>query len=186
MNEELRNALDGVESPVRRKLLFLGWLNEQIARKGYSSFPILVGGSAVAFYTGGNYATQDIDLVYSSAIVDEVLLPAGFKKEGRYWFDESIGILVECPGSTYLGKVAKVRVRSYEVYVSSIEDMIVDRLCAFVFWESRTDGEWARLMLASDDIDRTYLSARAKEEGVDGALFQLAVDMKLSEEGPNA
>ena len=171
MSEELRDVLRSAGTSIERKIYFLGWLNRRLAALSVNDFPVLVGGSAVAFYTAGNYATQDIDLCYSSPRLDSVLLPAGFRKDGRYWIHEELDILLECPGSERPGRVLEVELKNGDnVYVSSIEDMIIDRLCAFAFWDSPSDGEWARLMLESDteelDIDWEYLEKRADEESV--------------------
>ena len=175
---ELRDVLRSARASIERKICFLGWLNRRLAALNVNDFPVLVGGSAVAFYTAGNYATQDIDLCYSSPRLDSVLLPAGFRKDGRYWIHEELDILLECPGSKRPERVLDVELKNGDhVYVSSIEDMIVDRLCACVFWDSPSDGEWARLMLESDTegfaIDWEYLEKRADEESVAELLRQM-------------
>ena len=156
---------------IEHKLYFLGWLNRKLKALGVNSYPVLVGGSAVSFYTLGNYASQDIDLCYSSAHLDSVLLQEGFHRDGRYWIHEDLGIIVECPGSVRPKRVISVELKNgYNVYVSSIEDMIVDRLCAYAFWNSHSDGEWAQIMIKSNSdeflIDWEYLEKRALEEGV--------------------
>jgi hypothetical protein len=156
-------------------------LNRKLGELDVTDFPVLVGGSAVAFYTAGNYATQDIDLCYSSPKLDSVLPPAGFRKDGRYWVNEELDLLAECPGSNRPERVFDVELKNGDhVYISSIEDMIADRLCAFVFWDSPSDGEWAKLMLESDTdeftIDWEYLEKRALEEGVNDALRKLKGD----------
>ena len=85
---------------------------------------------------------------------------------------------MECPGSERPCRVLDVELKNGDhVYVSSIEDMIVDRLCAYAFWDSPPDGEWARLMLESDTeefaIDWEYLEKRAGEESVAEHLRQV-------------
>ncbi|MDR1580575.1 MAG: UbiD family decarboxylase [Synergistaceae bacterium] len=186
--EELRDALRFTRTSVERKLYFLGWLNRKLGELDVTDFPVLVGGSAVAFYTAGNYATQDIDLCYSSPKLDSVLMPAGFRKDGRYWINEELDILVECPGSNRPERVFDVELKNGDhVYISSIEDMIADRLCALVFWNSPSDGEWAKLMLESDTdefaIDWGYLEKRALAEGVDAALRKLKGDRDYAGRG---
>ena len=178
MSEELRDVLRSAGNSMERKIYFLGWLNRKLAALNVNDFPVLVGGSAVAFYTAGNYATQDIDLCYSSPRLDSVLMTAGFCKDGRYWIHEELDILLECPGSARPKRVFDVELKSGDhVYVSSIEDMVVDRLCAFAFWDSPSDLEWARLMLESDTegfaIDWEYLEKRADEESVAEHLRQI-------------
>ena len=176
--DELKNILEPVESPIERKLYFLGWLNRQLAALNVNDFPVLVGGSAVALYTAGNYSTLDIDLCYSSPRLDSILLPVGFYKEGRYWVHEELDILLECPSSNYSNRIFAFELNNGDhVYVSSIEDMIIDRLCAFAFWNSPSDGEWAQIMLSSQTkegaIDWQYLEKRAKEENIAEYLAQI-------------
>ena len=176
MLEELQDIFKSIESQIERKLYFLGWLNCQLAALNVNRFPVLVGGSVVELYTAGNYASKDIDLCYSSTLLDSVLLPLGFYKDGRYWVHEELDILLECPGSNYNNRILEIELKNgYHVYVSSIEDIIIDRLCAFVFCNSPSDGEWAQVMLATDaiDIDWEYLERRANEEGVAKCLTQM-------------
>ena len=176
--EELQDILEPIRNPIERKLHFLGWLNSRLAALGVDDFPVLVGGSAVELYTGGNYASIDIDLCYSSALLDSVLLSSGFYRDGRYWIMEELDIVLECPGANYNNRVMDIKLKNgHFVRISSIEDMIIDRLCAFVFWNSSSDGEWARVMLASDTeemaIDWDYLKKRADEEDVAMALARM-------------
>ena len=190
MLKELEGILKSVENPIERKLHFLGWLNCQLAALNVNDFPVLVGGSAVELYTAGNYASQDIDLCYSSTLLDSVLMPSGFYREGRYWVHEELDILLECLGTTYSNRVFDIELKNgYHVYVSSIEDMIIDRLCAFIFWDSPSDGEWARVMLASDtvgiNIDWEYLEKRAKEEDVAKCLAQMIKNVNINTHNPH-
>ena len=190
MSEELRETLRFTRTSIERRIYFLGWLNRRLGALNVNGFPVLVGGSAVAFYTAGNYATQDIDLCGSSTLIDSVLVPEGFRKDGRYWIHEELDILVECPGSEPPKRVLDVELKNGDhVYVSSIEDMIVDRLCAFAFWDSPSDGEWARLMLESDTeefaIDWDYLEERAEEESVVKELKQIKEGREDDDRGKN-
>ena len=81
---DIRKAVDalvGEPNLSRRRLLALGWLSKALAVYGIT--PILVGGAAVEFYTGGGYATKDVDLALPSVPeVDAVFTALGFGKEG--------------------------------------------------------------------------------------------------------
>ena len=185
--DELKSILSSAKSTIERKIFFLGWLNRQLIERGVNFLPILVGGTAVAFYTSGNYATQDIDLVYSVPRLDEVLLSIGFFKEGRYWVNEELDLLLECSGSEFLGRVTEVKLENGDcVFVSSIEDMIIDRLNAHVLCKSAKDAQWARLMLESENeeilLDWNYLRERAEAEEVVSALDTI---LKEIENGRN-
>jgi len=80
----------------RRRLLFVGWLSEQV--KPYGLEPIVVGGHALEFYTLGDYATADIDLVCPDrAAVGQVLEQARFHREGRHWYRSDLDLVIEIP-----------------------------------------------------------------------------------------
>src|SRR5687767_7721416 len=60
--------------------------------------PIVVGGGAVEFYTGGEYATGDLDLIAPEGRELAVIMTAlGFEKRGKSWTHESLKIFVEFP-----------------------------------------------------------------------------------------
>lgn len=154
------------KNAVRKKLRFVALLGQLLGERG-QLLPVLVGGSAVEVYTAGNYGSKDIDLVYDdSKALDEILLPLGFRRDGRYWYNDEIDIVVECPGSEPPVRIQKVRLDDAdEVFVISLEEIIVDRLCAFKFWRSKKDGEWAKVLL-SNGVDFEFLKQRAADEDV--------------------
>lgn len=169
-------SLNQVKDPLEKRMLFLAWLAEKVHENGRKSSPVLVGGGAVEFYTSGNYATKDIDIVFGDIeLLNRILLPEGFKKEGRYWFSDEYDIIVECPGSNPPEKIMTVNVNGVDVQITAIEEIIVDRLCAAKFWRSRSDMDWVRVMLkAGIKINVDYLRRRAETEDVadflDGAM----------------
>ncbi|MBS4031325.1 MAG: UbiD family decarboxylase [Clostridiales bacterium] len=134
---------------------------------------IIVGGHAVEIYTAGNYATADVDLVLNGQQrAAEVFAKLGFTKDHgeRHWYHEELGLPIEIPDSNLAGSLDKVyRVdleNGFYVDIIGIEDLILDRLRAAVYWNSDDDRHWALTLLVSqwDDIDFDYLSAEAKKE----------------------
>ena len=167
---ELERLLEGAEETLRRRLTFVGLLTVAVERLGWPP-PVVVGGNAVEFYTDGDYPTLDIDLVGASEPIAQVLGEWGFQREGRHWYDNRLNIVVEVPGSgltrAQLERAASVRVAGVTAYVIGIEDLIVDRLAACVFWEHAESCEWAKtLYTGASDLDADYLRARAREEKV--------------------
>jgi len=69
------------------------------------------------------------------------------------------------------------------ILISSIEDMIIDRLCAYKFWDYKFDGEWAKIMLNSQSdefsIDFSYLQKRAEQEDVTDVLNKILAEMEI-------
>ncbi len=121
-------TLKSVEDPFKRRLLLVGNSDKGV-KKGIT--PTLVGGSALELYTLGGYSTLDIDLVCPDRrSVGEVLEPLGFKKFGRFWVSDELGMAVEVPDVKLAGSLERVEVYEvdgFEVYVIGKEDLIVDR-----------------------------------------------------------
>jgi len=141
--------------------------------------PTLVGGAAVEFYTAGGYTTKDIDLALTHCPeVDRAFADLGFTKEGRYWYRTDLDLLFEAPAPMALpGETSprtRVEVEGVEVVVLGIEDLVIDRLRAWVHGQSEEDGRWARrlALLYSDRLDWAYL--REKTASVSAEANALA------------
>ena len=168
--EENAARLDRLRSesdPRRRRLLALGLLTERLSICGIE--PILVGGGALEFYTAGGYATADMDLALPSAAEVEVAFAElGFEKEGRYWYQSELDLLFEAPAPADLpGENAprtEITVEGYRVVIIGVEDLCLDRLRAWVHWQSDEDARWAKRLahLYADRLDWCYLRERAK------------------------
>ena len=141
--------------------------------------PIVVGGSAVDFYTEGIYPSYDIDLVSNRKIIGEILENVfKFKPSGRHWINEQIGLSVEIPSNHLAGdkdKLMVIRIENLSVYVIGIEDLIIDRINACVHWKSETDCSQAKYMIRyyRNRLDFGYLEEKAKDEGILKALRKL-------------
>ncbi|SDM52824.1 hydrogenase maturation protease [Geoalkalibacter ferrihydriticus] len=177
MQAEILEKLKAIPAGWQRRLYFMGVLGEALVPVGVR--PVIVGGNAVEFYTLGGYATADIDLVVAErAEVDRCLAAMGFTREGRHWFSEELDLAVEIPGSVLAGdrsRVTEVEIDDRLVYLIGLEDLIIDRLNAFVHWRSARDGEWAEQLLALhfDEVDFDYLRCRAADEGVGDTLQKI-------------
>lgn len=153
--------------------------------------PILVGGAAVEILTGGAYTTGDFDFVgFVPASVRRELEANGFEKTGRHWINEGAEIFLEFPGDALDAEERAVRRRAfgYEIVIVSIEDLLVDRLGAWAYWESGVDGANALVLLRTcrDEIDHDRLTRRAREAGFGDALDALqAFDTEWSESDPD-
>ena len=151
--------------PRRRRLIALGLLTRQLSACGIE--PVLVGGGALEFYTAGGYATKDVDLALPvSPEVDAAFAALGFEKEGRYWYHADLDLLFEAPAPAGLpGEDAprtEVEIEGLRVVIVGIEDLLIDRLRAWVHRNSDEDGRWTRrlALLYPDRIDWGYVRER--------------------------
>jgi excisionase family DNA binding protein len=171
---ELATLLAPVADVLERRLAFVALLSAGVEALGWPA-PVVVGGHAVEFYTAGGYATVDIDLAGASEPVGQVLDAWGFEREGRHWFDEALGLVVEVPGASLppdqAAHTVSVRIGRVTARVLGIEDLIVDRLAACKHWRHTESCEWAaRLLALADLLDDDYLTHRAAEEDLADAL----------------
>jgi len=123
--------------------------------------PILVGGAAGELYTGSARSSGDIDFVGQvPAHVSQALTEAGFRPRGRHWVHEQRQVFVEFTGSTVTEdqEIALIELEGERVLAMSPEDLIVDRLASWKFWQSSVDGVNAYRLyfgqLSSIDISR--------------------------------
>lgn len=170
---------------LKKRLIFIALVSKLLGKS--PTKPVIVGGAAVEFYTAGGYATADIDIVYPSEPLEPIFKKLGLKKENRYWYSEELGIVVEAP-SAYLEaearkRVVKVKVANMEVELLGIEDLVIDRLNAYVHWGSSDDGNWAKELLAihKQELDWPYLKKEAQKNKVEAALSQILKELELSE-----
>ncbi len=126
--------------------------------------PILVGGSAVELYTRGMAKSIDLDLIADRTVIAPLLLKQGFKQEGRHFYKGRIDI--EIPSDIFKERSVIVKYRGKKIRIVSVEDLIIDRLCACTFWDSVYDCEQAQMLIRAykNKLDKQYLNERARQE----------------------
>jgi len=139
--------------------------------------PVLVGG-AVELYTRGAYRTGDLDFVGDvPPAVQRALIDAGFRRRGRHWVHEKGELFIELPSRSFDARVRLdlIQLDEWKVIALSPEDILVDRLAAWKFWNVVPDGVNAFLLWRDrgQDLDVDHLERRAAEEGVEDALQSL-------------
>jgi hypothetical protein len=157
------------------------------ALKPYDIRPILVGGGAVEFYTRGGYTTGDIDLVAPGGReLAETMRALGFLKRGKDWVNDELEICIEY-WSDHLGpdeEYNEVLFRGQKLRVLCIEDLIVDRLCAFKWWGSTIDGVNVMLLVESElGFDDKATIRKCKREDVYDAFQGVRKLLKSLKEG---
>lgn len=175
--EKYLEKLKEEKNPLLKKLGLTAAITK--ALEPFNIKPIIIGGAAVAFYTAGGYATDDIDFaVVGYEQFGNTLEKFGFEKNGRFWEHPDFDFTVEAPAGYLDGEDApltEISVNNWKVYVIGIEDLIIDRLNAYVHWQSEEDGDWALQLFKVQEIDWKYLELKAKENKVDDALKKLKI-----------
>ncbi|BCV20930.1 hypothetical protein [Moorella sp. Hama-1] len=167
--EEARQAIARLASKNRYEVMIETTAIFTELMEPYGIKPVIVGGLAVEIYTRGQYTTQDIDLILGRReLANEIFLQLGFIKEGRHWFHPEIDIGIEIPNDVLEDadeeKIIKLHLPSGRyVYVIGIEDIILDRLRACIYWQSTSDCEWGLRMLKvhRDRLDIDYMLSAA-------------------------
>lgn len=137
--------------------------------------PVLVGGSAVELFTGGAYVTGDLDFAgLVPSYVHKALTKFHFVRQGRHWIHEEGRIFLEFPSTTLApGERSESRTfGSHSILIVSPEDLVVDRLSAWVHWRSAVDGVNAYLLYRAlhEEMDIDRLEQRCLEADVSEAL----------------
>lgn len=174
------------EDRLRRNLLFVALLDRKLGRPSPAQRPIVVGGSAVEFYTTGGYASADMDLVMlHPEDADRVLGASGFERRGRYWSLPDTDLLVEFPGQTLTyAPGAYDRLTEVEMgdglaaTIIGIEDILIGRLYASVSEQRANDRRWALEMavLHYDRLDWDAVDALATTNGIAEAAGKLRAE----------
>lgn len=143
--------------------------------------PVLVGGGAVEFYTGGAVASADFDLVFpdTPTALEEELIKLGFERplqpgqliKGLIHPKLLIGIEVVSgalmDGYADREKLYFVETNKGGVDVISVEDLIADRLGAYLSSPQKVPEmreQAVFLFNLATIIDEAYLSKRIHEE----------------------
>ena len=154
---------------------------EHLARHGIDV--VLVGGLAVEIYTDNLYLTKDIDMVntnyQSPKKLNSALAELGFHKEGRIYVNDTTDITLEFPpgplavGNTLIPIDQITRVGDGQIPILSIEDVIRDRLAAYIHWGDRQSLVQALAMMLKHDIEPNAFQAFCTQEDASTAYTLL-------------
>lgn len=186
MKEEILNiAANPRILPAVKRLRVAGIIADELAKHNVKA--IMVGGSAVEFYTHQQYATQDIDFVLNTTEkVTECMNSLGFINHGGVWECDQTPFIVEFPKGPLAGDLNRTNnifVDDRRISIIGLEDIIIDRSLRGKYWEasSKTTGknyregffnEWAKFIIEahSDRLDWDYLRKRAKEDNCEDVI----------------
>lgn len=154
-------------------------ISEAMAARGLSR-PVLVGGAAVEFYSGGAISTGDFDMC--STIQPELeeemqrhgfVRPSGKGMATRGWVHPELRLGFEVVGDVPLGgHVGRDQLVLVEEFtpgtafaIIRVEDLIADRMGQYASGTAREMLAQARSLLhLHPDADMTYLEVRVRRE----------------------
>ena len=175
--DEIAGILSRYADKTDRSSMFLGFFSEAY-KKLSGKYPVLVGGGAVEVYTRGGYVTGDLDLLCDASIACEILKEWGFSHvaSSRTFFRPELDLYVELLGAQDVNGDPEATSRVETILVGdtmlfgivSLEDLVVDRVLAYVHWGHRESALWAQIMikggLASEErIDTEYIRRKLSE-----------------------
>jgi len=134
--------------------------------------PILVGGSAVEFYTKEPSKSIYIDIIADRIALLPILITMNFTSRGRWLYTKDLGI--EVVGESAVGKrITDINFEGKIIRVLSIEDLIIDMLKVGKLWKSQIDIEQAQVLVRkySAEFDRDYFIQRMNEEELEPELL---------------
>ncbi|QDR78917.1 DUF6036 family nucleotidyltransferase [Sporomusa termitida] len=163
-----------IEDPLKRQMRVAAIIATELEQKGTQA--VLVGGSAVEFYTVANYLTRDIDFVVTKPDhIGEVMTGLGFKNDSGTWYlPEYQQVVVEFPKGPLDGSWERVQKvigpDGTSVNIISVEDILIDRASGIRFWND--PDEWVKYIMVGnyDRIDWEYLEQRARDLQCDAVI----------------
>lgn len=167
------------ERGFERMVYVMSLITPRLEEKGVKC--VVVGGSAVEFYTRDWYATGDIDLAVTKdkrKIIDEAMKELGFSSEGRMWVREDLNLYIETPGDIRtidMDKTTRIETDAGYTYIIGLEDIILDRISAALHWKSESDKEQAIRMASIyfDKIDWDYIRKLSKKDNAEAMLDEI-------------
>ena len=153
---------------------------DHLVKAGHK-LPVLVGGAAVEFHTGGEVASGDFDFVTSALeAFGQALIAQGFRREDRPgrllmgWYHPRFTLGVQVvSGALFDGKSDPNRVQiveitsGQEIAVVPVEDLIADRLGQFVASQPHPPEMRAQALMLyrlATGLDQDYLEKRIRDE----------------------
>ena len=160
-------------------LVLFARISEAMAARGLSR-PVLVGGAAVEYYTGGSVSTGDFDMcsTVQSELEEEMrrhgfTRPSGRGMATRGWIHPDLKLGFEVVGDIPLdGNVRRDQLVLVDDFtpgasfaIIRVEDLIADPMGQYASGTARDMRDQARILLTlHPEADMHYLEARIRHE----------------------
>ena len=149
---------------------------------------VLVGGACAAVYSGGQYQSEDLDLILQSAPkqkeLDQALRSAGFTRQDAQYFHGESAFFVEFPkGPLSIGQDFRIvpttlRIGRRDVPALSATDSCRDRLAAFYFWHDRQSLDAAVAIACRNEINLKAVREWSEREHALGGFEEFRSELR--------
>ena len=136
---------------------------------------VLVGGLAVEIYTENLYLTKDIDMVNTNykkpSALHKVMAELDFHKKGRIYVNDTTDITVEFPsgplavGNKPITSTTIVKTAKGNIPILHVNDVVKDRVAAFIHWQDRQSLIQAISMMFKHKIAPVQVKDFCMQEG---------------------
>lgn len=161
-----------------------GIIAEHLKQEGIQV--VLVGGLAVEIYTENLYLTHDIDMVNTSyekpKRMNDAMAQLGFTKEGRVYVNASTPVCVEFPtaplsvGEELIKETGTVTIAGRNIPVLLVEDVVKDRLAAFMHWQDKESLVQAVAIIQKHNLKAEAFNAFCLREGTQ-EQYELLIEL---------
>lgn len=151
---------------------------------------VLTGGACATIYSGGEYQSEDLDLILQAAptrrALDEAMAEAGFIRREDHYEHPSSRFFVEFPrgplsiGSDTSVKPAELPVAGVRVVLLSPTDSCRDRLAAFYHWKDRQSLPTAVAIAARHPVDLEAIRTWSAREGASREFEEFMGDLRVA------
>ena len=148
---------------------------------------VLTGGACATIYTGGEYQSEDLDLILQSSptqeALDEAMAAAGFRRKVDQYEHPETRFFVEFPrgplsiGSDTSVQPAELPVAGVRVVLLSATDSCRDRLAAFYHWKDRQSLKAAVSIAARHPVDLERIRSWSVREGANRGFKEFMADL---------
>jgi hypothetical protein len=151
---------------------------------------VLTGGACATIYSGGEYQSEDLDLILqfspTQRALDEAMAKAGFIRRVDYYEHPDTQFFVEFPrgplsiGSDTSVEPAELPVAGVRVVLLSATDSCRDRLAAFYHWKDRQSLQTAVAIAARHPVDLEGIRSWSVREGASRGFEEFMGDLRVA------
>lgn len=151
---------------------------------------VLTGGACAAFYSGGVYHSEDVDVVLqgspSKKVLDDAMVTVGFRRNVDHYEHPKTKYFVEFPrGPLSIGSDVAIRpvqrqIAGVPVRILSPTDSCRDRLAAFYYWHDRQSLATAISIGLRNRVDLGKIRAWSEREDAGDAFEEFARELRLA------